>query len=63
MLLGLAGENGNLLTIADVFAKEEFSSMDLFAFDAVCEFIYCINGLYACSLSTQGFMVDMVPPS
>ncbi len=63
MLLGLAGENGNLLTIADVFAKEEFSSMDLFAFDAVCEFINCINGLYASSLSTQGIMVDMVPPT
>ena len=63
MLLGLAGENGNLLTIADIFAKEEFSSMDLFAFDAVCEFINCINGLYASSLSTQGIMVDMVPPT
>ena len=63
MLLGLAGESGNLLTIADIFAQEEFSSMDLFAFDAVCEFINCINGLYASSLSTQGIMVDMVPPT
>lgn len=63
MLLGLAGENGNLLTIADIFAKEEFLSMDLFAFDAVCEFINCINGLYASALSTQGIMVDMVPPT
>lgn len=63
LLLGLAGENGNLLTIADIFAKEEFPSMDLFAFDAVCEFINCINGLYASALSTQGIMVDMIPPT
>lgn len=63
ILLALAGESGNLLTIADVFAKEEFSSMDLFAFDAVCEFINCINGLYASALSAQGIMVDMVPPT
>ena len=63
MMLGLAGEGNNLLTIADVFAKEEFESMDLFAFDAVCEFINCINGLYASTLSSKGIMVDMVPPT
>ncbi len=63
MMLGLAGEGNNLLTIADVFAKEEFSSMDLYAFDAVCEFINCINGLYASALSSRGVMVDMVPPA
>ena len=60
--LGLAGEGNNLLTIADIFAKEEFESLDVFAFDAVCEFINCINGLYAASLSTKGIVVDMVPP-
>ena len=63
MMLGLAGEGNNLLTIADVFAKEEFASMDLYAFDAVCEFINCINGLYASALSSRGVMVDMVPPA
>lgn len=63
MLLGLAGEGGNLLTIADVFAKEEFPTMDLFAFDSVCEFINCVNGIYASALSGRGVMVDMVPPT
>lgn len=63
ILLGLAGEGSNLLTIADVFAKEEFPSMDLFAFDSVCEFINCVNGLYASALSSKGIMVDMVPPT
>lgn len=62
VLLGLAGEGNNLLTIADVFAREEFEGMDLFAFDAVCEFINCINGLAASALSMQGIEVDMVPP-
>lgn len=63
MLLGLAGEGNNLLTIANVFAKEEFPSIDLFAFDAVCEFINCVNGLYASYLSGKGVMIDMVPPT
>lgn len=62
LMLGFAGEGNNLLAIADIFAKEEFASMDLFAFDAVCEFINCINGLYATALSARGIVVDMVPP-
>lgn len=62
IMLGFAGEGGNLLTIAETFAKEEFGTMDLFAFDSVCEFVNCINGLYASALSMQGIMVDMIPP-
>lgn len=62
IMLGLAGEGGNLLAIASTFAKEEFEDMDLFAFDSVCEFINCINGLYASALSQQGSTVDMIPP-
>lgn len=62
LMLGLAGEGNNLLTIAEPFSKEEFETMDLFAFDSVCEFINCINGLYASELSYQGVQVDMVPP-
>lgn len=63
ILLGMAGEGNNLLTIADIFAREEFESMDLFAFDAVCEFINCINGLNASALSLRGILIDMVPPT
>ena len=62
IMLGLAGEGTNLLTIAEPFAKEEFGVMDLYAFDALCEFINCINGLYASELSQQGVQVDMIPP-
>lgn len=62
IMLCFAGEGGNLLTIAETFAKEEFGTMDLFAFDSVCEFINCINGLYASALSLQGVTEDMIPP-
>lgn len=62
IMLGLAGEGTNLLAVAEPFAKEEFGTMDLYAFDALCEFINCINGLYASELSHQGVSVDMIPP-
>lgn len=60
--LGLAGEGTNLLTIAVTYAKEDFEEVDLFAFDAVCEFINCINGMYATALSADGILVDLLPP-
>lgn len=63
ILLGLAGEGNNLLTIAETFGKEEFGAMDLFAFDSVCEFINCVNGLYASELSLRNVQVDMIPPT
>lgn len=63
IMLGLAGEGNSLLTIADVFAGEEFEDMNEFSFDSICEFINCINGLNASALSTEGVQVDMLPPS
>ena len=63
ILLGLAGEGNNLLAVAETFGREEFGSMDLFAFDSVCEFINCVNGLYASELSLRNVQVDMVPPT
>ena len=63
ILLGLAGEGNNLLAIAETFGREEFGTMDLFAFDSVCEFINCVNGLYASELSLRNVQVDMVPPT
>ncbi len=62
IILGMAGEGNNLLTIASTYAREEFEEMDLFAFDAICEFINCINGMYATALSAEGIQVDMLPP-
>lgn len=51
-----------LLEIASPFAKEQFDSVDSDALDAVCEFINCINGLYASKLSQENIELDMLPP-
>lgn len=57
-----AGEDEALLKIASPFAKEEFERMDEDAFDSVCEFINCSNGLFASKLSTENIHIDMTPP-
>ncbi|WMC92964.1 chemotaxis protein CheX [Kineothrix sp. MB12-C1] len=61
--LALAGEECGLMAIASTFARESFEEMDIYAFDSVCEFINCINGLYASALSAEGIQVDMIPPT
>lgn len=62
IFVGFAGKNKELLEIANPFAKEEFTEMDEDAFDSVCEFINCTNGLYASKLSHEDIHVDMTPP-
>ena len=62
IFLGLAGENKGLLEIASPFAKEQFTKLDEDAYDSICEFINCINGLYASKLSTEDIDIDMLPP-
>lgn len=57
-----AGEDEALLNIASPFAKEEFVKMDEDAFDSICEFINCNNGLYASKLSEEDIHIDMTPP-
>ena len=63
LFVGFAGGDQALLNIANPFAKEVFESLDEDAFDSICEFINCINGLYASKLSTEDVYVDMTPPS
>lgn len=62
VFVGFACKENELLSIANPFAKEEFTEMDEDAFDAVCEFINCTNGLYASKLSHEDIHVDMTPP-
>lgn len=62
LFVAFAGEDDALLKIASPFAKEEFESLDEDAFDSVCEFINCSNGLYASKLSTEDIHIDMTPP-
>ncbi len=62
IFLGFAGQDKELLTIAGPYAREAFTEMDDDAFDAVCEFINCSNGLYASKLSHENINLDMTPP-
>ncbi|NLK27525.1 MAG: hypothetical protein GX306_04180 [Clostridiales bacterium] len=60
--VGFAAKGKELLHIAEPFAKENFTEMDEDAFDSVCEFINCTNGLYASKLSMEDIHIDMTPP-
>lgn len=62
VMLAFAGEGDALLSIAVPYADEEFDSVDADAFDAVEEFINCINGLFASKLSREDVNIDMLPP-
>lgn len=62
LFVAFAGEDQALLDIASPFAKEEFTTMDKDAFDSVCEFINCNNGLFASKLSKEDIHIDMTPP-
>jgi hypothetical protein len=62
IFMGLAGSSKALLEIARPFARESFENMDEDAFDSVCEFINCINGLHASKLSRDEIQLDMMPP-
>ena len=59
---GFAGAGNSLLMIANPFCQESFEVVDMDALDAVGEFINCVNGLFASSLSTEGVDVDMEVP-
>lgn len=62
LMIGLAGHANSLLAVSNPFAKEDFSTIDEDAFDAVCEFINCANGLFASKLSQEEIHIDMTPP-
>lgn len=62
LFVGFAGQNDALLNIASPFAKEVFENLDEDAFDSICEFINCSNGLYASKLSSEDIHIDMTPP-
>lgn len=60
--LAFASEGKEILKIADGFAGEFFDQVDEDSLDSVCEFINCINGLYASELSFRNTTIDMLPP-
>ncbi|MDD5934114.1 MAG: chemotaxis protein CheX [Clostridiales bacterium] len=62
IMLALACDEEELLTIASPFGKEDFECVNVDAMDAICEFINCTNGLFASKLSQDGIELDMLPP-
>lgn len=62
IFVGMAGKDNNLLKIAGPYADEEFNQIDEDAFDSICEFINCVNGLYARTLYEESIEEDMESP-
>lgn len=62
IFVGISGKGDSLLSIANPFAHEEFSEIDDDAFDSLCEFLNCVNGLFASKLSKSQVEIDMLPP-
>ena len=55
-------QQGGLVKLASIFGQEEFNAMDDDALDAACEFLNCVNGLYASALSQKGEVLELLPP-
>lgn len=54
--------DGALLNISSIFGKEDFEQLDMDSLDAAGEFLNCINGLYASSMSRQSNFLELMPP-
>ena len=54
--------DGALLKLCSVFGQEEFPQLDLDSLDAAGEFLNCVNGLFASSLSKDGKFLELMPP-
>ena len=62
VFLGIAGEDDELVELASVFAGEDFTELDMDAYDALCELINVMNGAYATKLSGSEIEVTLHPP-
>ncbi len=62
VFFAIGGSDDALLSVASRFAGEDFEEFDADAYDAVCEFINCTNGMFATKLSDQSVEVVLRPP-
>jgi CheY-specific phosphatase CheX len=62
VLLGVAGDNRELLKVASTFAQEDIEEFDEDAYDALCELINVMNGAYATKLGEADIEVTLHPP-
>ena len=61
--VALAGDGNNLLAIANAFLDFGFTEMNEESFDAVCEFLNSICGMYVSDLSNEtGIEADLTVP-
>lgn len=63
MIIGLCCDNSELLTLASIYAKEDFTELDADSYDAVCEFINIVDGLFARKRSAEGIEMNLLPPT
>lgn len=61
-MLAFASDNHSLTLLANGYAKENYNEVNEDVMDASCEFINCINGLFASKLAEQNVNIDMLPP-
>ena len=60
--VAISGKYSEVQKVAIAYTKEEFIETEEDALDAACEFINCINGLYATERSNSGSKIDLEPP-
>lgn len=60
--VAICGKYQDVEKLAVSYTKEEFIETEEDALDATCEFINCINGLYATEKSKDGKVIELEPP-
>lgn len=60
--VAIGGKYADVQKVAIAYTKEEFIETEEDALDATCEFINCINGLYATEKSVSGIKIELEPP-
>ncbi|WP_029231952.1 chemotaxis protein CheX [Butyrivibrio sp. VCB2006] len=60
--VAICGKYQDVEKLAVSYTKEEFIETEEDALDATCEFINCINGLYATDRSKIGVKIELEPP-
>lgn len=62
VFFAIGGSDDALIKVASRFAQVDFDEFDSDAYDAICEFINCTNGMFATKLSDQEIEVILRPP-
>lgn len=60
--VAICGKYADIQKVAIAYTKEEFIETEEDALDATCEFINCIDGLYATGKSLSGAKIELEPP-